>query len=343
MIAGKVVDTGLGMFQDNRNKKWQTGQSRENHETNYQNNKKLTKYNKEQQLDLWQKTNYGAQMEEMKKAGVNPALIYGQGGAGGATSSVATGSNTGTAASSESRIPMEIGAVAAEQQAIQTSKAQEELIKAQTEKTQTETTKIGGVDTEEARTRITSINQGVSNMMATKQLTVAQTYAKTMENFITENTQEDVIKEIKWNAEKAYEAVRQARNITYISDETIEEKIGTIRAIEIGATLNNMATRAKINLTKEQTEAIGIEIAQDWAKLDNMNEANRIKELDVMVKKALGEEANNIRKYEAAVKTANAAINAVSAAKGGKINQQNADTRSTDADTRQRREERMGG
>ena len=34
-------------------------------------------------LDLWNKTNYGAQMERLKSAGLNPGLIYGMGGAGG--------------------------------------------------------------------------------------------------------------------------------------------------------------------------------------------------------------------------------------------------------------------
>ena len=37
----------------------------------------------EEAMDIWEKTNYKAQMEQLKKAGLNPGLIYGMGGAGG--------------------------------------------------------------------------------------------------------------------------------------------------------------------------------------------------------------------------------------------------------------------
>ena len=38
-----------------------------------------------QQLDMWNKTNYSAQRQQMESAGLNPALMYGMGGGGGAT------------------------------------------------------------------------------------------------------------------------------------------------------------------------------------------------------------------------------------------------------------------
>ena len=34
-------------------------------------------------MDIWEKTNYKAQMGQLEKAGLNPGLIYGMGGAGG--------------------------------------------------------------------------------------------------------------------------------------------------------------------------------------------------------------------------------------------------------------------
>ena len=36
-------------------------------------------------LEIWEKTNYAAQKEQMLKAGLNPALMYGMGGGGGTT------------------------------------------------------------------------------------------------------------------------------------------------------------------------------------------------------------------------------------------------------------------
>ena len=34
-------------------------------------------------MDIWEKTNYKAQMGQLEKAGLNPGLIYGMGGSGG--------------------------------------------------------------------------------------------------------------------------------------------------------------------------------------------------------------------------------------------------------------------
>jgi len=44
------------------------------------------------QMDMWNKTNYGAQVQHMKDAGLNPALMYKGAGAGGTTGSQGGGS-----------------------------------------------------------------------------------------------------------------------------------------------------------------------------------------------------------------------------------------------------------
>ena len=44
--------------------------------------------------EMWEKTNYAAQIEQMKKAGLSPGLMYGQAGAGGGTVSGAQGQGT---------------------------------------------------------------------------------------------------------------------------------------------------------------------------------------------------------------------------------------------------------
>ena len=51
------------------------------------------------QYDMWNKTNYKAQVEHMKKAGLNPALMYGTPGQGGSTGSQGGGSAQGGSAS----------------------------------------------------------------------------------------------------------------------------------------------------------------------------------------------------------------------------------------------------
>ena len=43
------------------------------------------KQSKDQQLAMWNETNYGAQVSHLEAAGLNPALMYGAGGGGGST------------------------------------------------------------------------------------------------------------------------------------------------------------------------------------------------------------------------------------------------------------------
>ena len=77
------------------------GQERRNYRNNrklmelqHQNQMGLNRQGHDLQMDMWNKTNYGAQVEHMKNAGLNPALMYKGAGAGGTT-----GSQTGGSAS----------------------------------------------------------------------------------------------------------------------------------------------------------------------------------------------------------------------------------------------------
>lgn len=47
--------------------------------------KELSEYQRQQQMKMWEDTNYKPQVDQIKKAGLNPALLYGTSGGGGAT------------------------------------------------------------------------------------------------------------------------------------------------------------------------------------------------------------------------------------------------------------------
>lgn len=138
-VAGTALGIGSGMVGAEQQLKNQQKLNKEQHERN----KELTEIGKQNQLDIWNKTNYGAQVEHMKNAGLNPSLMYGMGGGGGTTAgsgSVASGSGGNAAA-------LDIGSGA--QAALMT--AQLDNIKADTEKKKAE---AGGIEEDTAGTAL---------------------------------------------------------------------------------------------------------------------------------------------------------------------------------------------
>ncbi len=99
------------------------------------NQMKLNRQGQELQLDTWNKTNYGAQMEHLRDAGLNAGLMYGQAGAGGTTGGQGGGSASGGSAPSPAA--MDIGAMQAAQIALMG--AQKEKLESETNNTNKDT------------------------------------------------------------------------------------------------------------------------------------------------------------------------------------------------------------
>lgn len=89
--VGGIMGLGLAGMQDKRQYKQQEKMQK----LQIQGQKELTDYNAMKQLQMWKDTSYGAQKEQMKLAGINPALMYGMGGGGGQSSNVNSGSVSG--------------------------------------------------------------------------------------------------------------------------------------------------------------------------------------------------------------------------------------------------------
>lgn len=99
--------------------------------------KRLTDYNMGKQLEMWERTGPQGQMEQLKLAGLNPALIYGMGGAGGQTANIDTGSASGGSTPAEGRGAFDIASIAQ----LQLLQAQKENIEADTKNKEMDTTK----------------------------------------------------------------------------------------------------------------------------------------------------------------------------------------------------------
>ena len=216
--AGAIMGMGLGAINDQRQLKQQQKLGQQQLELN----KAQMAYGKELDYQMWLKTNYSAQKEQMEKAGLNPGLLYGMGGSGGATTGGSGGSvNTPSA-------PMGGG----EAMGMMMMKAQLDLMKAQTEATQAqanksnvEANKLGGVDTKLSETQIESLTQGIANQQALEELTKIQARLSNLELNLKEDSYYDTLDNIRYTAAKINEEFQNIRYERILSGETLRTKI----------------------------------------------------------------------------------------------------------------------
>lgn len=125
-------------------------------------NMALMKDSYKQQLQLWKDTNYGAQMAQIKSAGLNPALIYGTSGTGGSTGSGGASVGGGNA-SGESERMMAYNAQSANGMAMMKTAAEIELIKANADLARAQKPKTEA-DTDLSKANVDKVNSEIANI-----------------------------------------------------------------------------------------------------------------------------------------------------------------------------------
>lgn len=108
---------------------------------------KLNELNSKTQMEMWNKTGYGAQKNQMEEAGINPALMYGMGGGGG--QSVGGGAAQAATGAANTQASTGMGMSIAQMGMMAAQKAN---IEADTKKKEVEANKLAGVDTEAVKT-----------------------------------------------------------------------------------------------------------------------------------------------------------------------------------------------
>jgi len=142
-IGTTLAGMGYGEYSNER----QNRQDRTNAMMQYQNQRNLNKQGHRLQMDMWNKTNYEAQVKHMKEAGLNPALMYGSAGQGGTTGS--QGGGSASKAQAPKAPVMDMSNILAGKQAA--------LLDAQARKTNEEANKISGVDTGKVNAEIDNL------------------------------------------------------------------------------------------------------------------------------------------------------------------------------------------
>lgn len=260
------------------------GTSAVNRGANYRRSKKLMKEQMKNEKEMsehyydmsmrkWEDTGYGAQMDQMKRAGLNPGLMYGGAGAGGQTSQVQAS-------------PQSAGAVGGQGSSMNNMlmMSQMELMKAQANKTEAEAEKIKGVDTEKTVAETASLTQGVENQKAVQELTKAQHRMAEIDGEVKWQTMEQVIKGVELATERALHDVKTAKWEANLNEATYQDKVDIVKNEAIGVILKNHLLQSQKGLTDEQAR----KTAQDII--------NSIKQVEQ------GQEMNNIKSFEAGVK-----------------------------------------
>lgn len=287
--ASAGIGAGMGILLGEYNDHRQLKQQQKLQELQIEGQKRMTDYTYAKQLQMWHDTNYEAQMEHIKNAGLNPGLMYGMGGGGGTTTGSGSGSVAGANAPTGGREIQDLTGMGMQMQMMQ---AQKELLQSQTEKNEAEAAKIKGVDTqegvqrmEESKTRIDALLQGIDNAKQQNTIQKLEITLKNMENYEKQASQEDRLDYIEYQTKIAAKQLKLITNEGQISDATMADKIKIVGQEAIGSVLRNILTGettkktiADTDVARQRVKEIANGIMRDWDKMSFSERETRVKE-----------------------------------------------------------------
>lgn len=220
--AGSIIGTGLGMATAGWEDKRQLKQAGKLQALEMQGAQQMGKFNQGLALDMWNKTNYSAQREQMEKAGLNVGLMYEGGGPGG-TTQTPTGNVGREHASGSSGNATGMGMQMGLQMAMMQS--QIEVAKSQAKKNDAEADAIGGY-------KKTESGAAAENLAANTELTKLKKSYQEFDNKMKElatNRAKDFDQDERLKMTNDYNRIaaetQQELNKAEISDATKEKEI----------------------------------------------------------------------------------------------------------------------
>lgn len=271
--TGGLIGMGLSLFNDGR----QIRQQQQLQDMQIEGSKEMTDYNMRKQMEIWEKTNYAAQREQMEKANLNAGLMYSKGGTGGSMAVNSGQVSGGQAPAGGMEIAQGLQAMMMQ--------AQIENTKADTEKKKVEAVKAAGIDTKVGEATVSSLTQGVDESKAKTDLLKIDKTIREIEAYIKDRTQYTDIGMIEEGYQKLIEETNLIRNNNEITAETKRDKIEQIRTEAANAALAGQLIKAQIGATEAGTEVdkatltkISTELMQGWADLSLKEKGLKIQE-----------------------------------------------------------------
>ncbi|AXH75326.1 MAG: DNA pilot protein [Microviridae sp.] len=262
-IASDVIGTGLGMLTAKWQDKRQLKQQEKLQDLSIKGSKEMTDYQKQKELQMWKDTNYGAQMEQLKGAGLNPGLIYGMSGGGGVTTGGGAASvGQGHAPSGGGEVGMGI------QQTMQLAlmKAQKDNIDADTANKKAQGN-LAGANIPKVGAETGNIHQDTENKKLQAEGIQYDNTFKKVQAEIAGQTQEDVVNGIGYRVQMDMDNMIRNTRENMNEELTNQDKIKAIRAGYIGATIDNMLKASNIQVNDAAIQKMSADIAQNAVKL----------------------------------------------------------------------------
>lgn len=264
----------LGLITERHNDKRQIDQQGKLNELSKAYNKDMAEFNKEQALDIWEKTNAEAQRKQLEKAGLNVGLMYSQGGGAGAT--------TTASAAAPSQAPAgggELGMGIDRGIDLMSRQAQIELTKAQTENIKTDTENKAGIERETATAGVNKTNTEIEKIKTETQseqlkqvLTTYQTEAQAIENNIKSASAEETIKNIEVQNNKLIQETKNLLQQNKINTATANDIIKQARIQTAQMLLQNELLKENVEYTQTQTKETKAKINKIAEEITNMQE-----------------------------------------------------------------------
>lgn len=237
-------------------------------------NEESADYAQGRAYDMWLKTNYPAQVEQMEKAGLNPALMYGMGVGGGGTISGAQGQ--GTSQPTDRSIEMKMRG---QEMGLQLANlaSQIKLNESQANKNNAEAEKTAGVDTKLAENTIENLisqtkNEKDKNVLiwADKRLKEATAEMQEASAKLASGQNEKVGYEIKLITKGLDKMEAEMKGLSLdneLKEKTMKSKIEEAE-MSVKALMNSILVgNSQIRLNNQEAEAITDKVMQDWQRI----------------------------------------------------------------------------
>lgn len=295
----------MGMLFQGANNKNQQNQNEALLQQQVQAQKQLGDYNYTNQLKMWNATNTEAQMQHIKDAGLNPALMYGGGGAGGQT---VAGGQAGSVNGSTAAPAPNAGMALMNTQQMQQTQSQIELTEAQKANIEADTANKQAENPNIAKTgsQIEATTGNIKADTALKEINAQLAKIQTdWQGEINEATVSKINQE--------WVQIANTNEITQATKDAQKQQIITNAA---NAVIQGQSMKMGIQVDKAQINKMSEDIAQGWEQLGQTEQERQAHITQMISQAGLMDKEKSLLLAQTILQGVGAVANAIGKVKG---------------------------